>query len=360
MDDRIWHESYPPGVPKGLEYPEGSLFGILEGAADRFPERPALAFFGHLLSYGELLAEVERCAAGLHSIGVGRGDRVGLILPNCPQYVITYFAALRLGAVAVGHNPLYTEREMRHQLIDADCTVIVVLDQLYPALGDIRADLPGLETVVVTKITDYMGFPLRFLAPLQFRREARAEGRPWPPVAKTDDVLWWDSVISDAHPVPPVAEVDPTSDIAALVYTGGTTGVAKGAMLTHVNLLANSHQAAAWFPEVREGAEAVMCVLPFFLSYGMTVAMNVGILIGAKLILIPLRHRSGPWRHREGAAHPVPRDPSPVHRHQRGSGTAQRRSLLDPCLSLRPPSCRERWPSASSRSPADMSWRDSD
>jgi len=288
VEPRIWHESYPPGVPETLEaYPETSLFGILEVAAARFPENPALAFFGHHLDYRELLAEVEQCAAWLSALGVGRGDRVGLILPNCPQYVITYYAALRLGAIAVGNNPLYTQREMRHQLTDADCKVIVVLDQLYPAFGAIRGDLPGPDHVVVTRITEYMGMPLRLFAPLAFRREARKEGRPWPPVATADDVLWWDDVTSDDHQVPPVAEVDPRSDIAALVYTGGTTGIAKGAMLTHANLLANSHQAAAWFPEVREGEESLMCILPFFLSYGMTVEMNVGILIGAKLILIP-------------------------------------------------------------------------
>jgi long-chain acyl-CoA synthetase len=242
---------------------------------------------GSHLSYTELHDEVKRLAASLAALGVGRGDRVGLILPNCPQFVIGYYAALRIGAIAVGNNPLYTRRELTHQLADSGCKVVVVLDQLYPTLAASRNDLPDLEHVVTTRITDYMRPPLSWLAPLKFRREAKAEGRPWPPVPADAEVIWWKDVMSRDDPIPPVARVEARTDLAALVYTGGTTGLSKGTMLTHFNLVANAVQNKAWFPGLEDGGEAGLCVLPFFHSYGMTVCMNIGILRAAKLILIP-------------------------------------------------------------------------
>lgn len=288
MEERVWHGNYPEEVPKSLEpYPEHSLYQILQDAADGFPNRPAIAFLGNHLSYSGLHDEVKKLAAGLVALGVTRGDRVGLILPNSPQFVIGYYAALRIGAIAVGNNPLYTRRELTHQLSDSGCRVVVVLDQLYPTLGAARAQLPDLEHIVVTKITDYMSPPLSWLAPLKFRREARAEGRQWPPVPSGAEVVWWRDLMAESHPVPAVAEADPRNDVAALVYTGGTTGLSKGAMLTHFNLVANATQNKAWFPGLTDGQEAGLCVLPFFHSYGMTVCMNIGILEAAKLILIP-------------------------------------------------------------------------
>ena len=137
-DHRPWFKSYPEDVPKTLQpYPEKSLFSVLEDSARRFPDRPAIAWFGRHISYKELLREVEKFSAGLASVGVKPGDRVGLILPNCPQYVIAYYATVRLGAIIVGNNPLYTQRELAHQLNDAGCDVVVVLDQLYANLKSI-------------------------------------------------------------------------------------------------------------------------------------------------------------------------------------------------------------------------------
>ena len=288
MDNRVWHANYPDEVPTSLEpYPEQSLYQILQDAADNYPDRPATAFLGSRLSYSQLNHEVKSLAAGLVALGVGRGDRVGLILPNSPQFIIGYYAALRIGAIAVGNNPLYTRRELTHQLSDSGCKVVIVLDQLYPTLGEARGQLPDLEHVVVTKITDYMKPPLSWLAPLKFRREAKAEGRPWPPVPPEAEVVWWSGLLAEPHPVPEIAEVDPRNDVAALVYTGGTTGLSKGAKLTHFNLVANATQNKAWFPGLQDGQEAGLCVLPFFHSYGMTVCMNIGILGAGKLILIP-------------------------------------------------------------------------
>ncbi|HEY2803033.1 MAG TPA: AMP-binding protein, partial [Actinomycetota bacterium] len=172
-DHRPWLASYPDDVPHTLEpYPSASVFSMLERSASVWPENTAIAFLGKHLTYRELLREVERFSAVLASLGVGRGDRVGLLLPNSPQYVIAYYATVRLGAVIVGNNPLYTRRELSHQLADAGIKVMVVLDQLYPAFAETREEV-AVPQVVVTKLTHYLPFPLNRLAPLKFRREAK-------------------------------------------------------------------------------------------------------------------------------------------------------------------------------------------
>ncbi len=286
--NRVWLKSYAAGVPHSLApKAEQSLFDVLDDAAQRFPERPAIAFLRKHLTYHQLLDSVERFSAALASMGVEKGDRVGLILPNCPQYVIAYYASLRLGAIVVGNNPQYTQRELGHQLRDAGPTVVVVLDQLYPNLAAIRDQIPSLEQVIVTRLTDYMGFPLKLLAPLKFRKEARQKGRAWPPVPKGADVQWWKALMRTRRTVPAPVEVDPKRDPAGLIYTGGTTGLSKGAVLTHHNLVTNCRQSSGWLVDLRDGEESVMCILPFFHAYGMTVGMNLGIYKAAKLILLP-------------------------------------------------------------------------
>jgi long-chain acyl-CoA synthetase len=137
-DHRPWFASYPPDVPHTLEpYPRISVFGLLEASARTYPQGPALAWFGRKMNFRELLAETERCSAALAGLGVGRGDRVALVMPNCPQYVIAYYATVRLGAVVVGNNPLYTKREMEHQLKDSGAKVVIVLDLLYSDFADV-------------------------------------------------------------------------------------------------------------------------------------------------------------------------------------------------------------------------------
>ena len=286
-DARPWLANYPEGVPHSLEpYPERSLYQVLQASARSYPDAPATVFFGKRLSYAELLRQVDRFAAVLASLNVKKGDRVALVLPNCPQYVVAAFAAARIGAVFVGTNPLYTEREMEHQLADCGGEVCIVLDSLYPKVASVRASTP-IRTVVVTKVTDAMPFPLSVLAPMELRREAKKEGHPWPPVPRDADVLWWKTLTSRSLPPAPAAAIDPDEDLASLVYTGGTTGTAKGAMLTHANLVNNAMQCGSWFPGLEEGREAMMCVLPFFHCYGLTVCMSLGIQKAGKLILMP-------------------------------------------------------------------------
>ncbi len=282
-----WLATYPPDVPHSLEpYPEKSVYSVFEESASRFPERPALAFFGKHLTYAQTKQEVERCAAALAALGVGKGDRVGFVLPNCPQYVIAFYACQRLGAVVVGNNPLYTQREMSHQLKDAGIELVIVLDQLYPLIAAVKDEV-GLKTIITTKITDYMPGLLKMLAPIRFKKEAKHAGTAWPPVPADAKVLWWADLMKGTAAPPPVAQVDAHEDVSCLVYTGGTTGLSKGAMLTHYNMVSNVIQTKKWFSDAVDGQEAMMCVLPFFHSYGLQAVMGVGVLMAGKLILMP-------------------------------------------------------------------------
>jgi long-chain acyl-CoA synthetase len=282
---RPWFTTWRAGVPKTVApFPHQSAFTLLADAAAGFPDRPAVAFLGKHLSYRQLLEEVERFSSVLVGLGVRRGDRVGFLLPNSPQYVIAWYACQRLGAIAVGNNPLYTRRELAHQIADAGPQVMVVLDQLYPSWAAV-ADGSGVREVVVTKLTDYLPFPLNLLAPLKFRREAKHEGKPWPPVPAGARVRWWKEAMDSAGPPPPVAEVDAERDPACFVYTGGTTGLSKGAMLSHFNIVSNVRQVSPCIPFER-GRDGVMCILPFFHSFGL-VAMNFGISQAGTLVLLP-------------------------------------------------------------------------
>jgi long-chain acyl-CoA synthetase len=285
-EHRPWFASYPEGIPHTLEpYPAISAFGMLEASARKHGERPAIAWFGKTLTYRDLLAEIERCSAALAGLGVGSGDRVALVMPNCPQYVIAFYATGRLGAVVVGNNPLYTKREMEHQLRDSGAKVVIVLDLLYSDFADVF-EAVGLEHVVVARLNDYMPFPKKQLAPIvKFKKAQREQGKPWPPVPTQANVRWWEAWLKAAGPAPVAATVDPEREPAGFIYTGGTTGVSKGAMLSHRNVVANAMQGAAYL-EIGEGSEVLLGSLPFFHSFGMLV-MNVAILQAGKLIPVP-------------------------------------------------------------------------
>jgi long-chain acyl-CoA synthetase len=285
-DHRPWFRTWREGVPKtAAPFPEVSAYLLLADAATEFPDRPALAFLGKHLSYRQLVAEVDRFAGVLAGLGVSKGDRVGLLLPNSPQYVIAWYACQRIGAVVVGNNPLYTQRELAHQVQDFAPQVMVVLDQLWPLWSAIAENV-GVPTVVVTRLTDYMKFPLNVLAPIKFRKDAKHEGKPWPPVPPDAAVRWWKPLMKEVSVVPPVAEVDAKRDVACFVYTGGTTGLSKGAMLSHANVTSNVRQVAPCITDFVRGRDGVMCILPFFHSFGL-VAMNFGISQGGKLVMLP-------------------------------------------------------------------------
>jgi long-chain acyl-CoA synthetase len=276
---RPWLRFYEPGVPHTLEYPEIAVPELLDHAAARFPRHAATVFFGAQLSYAALKDLADRFAGALVRAGVKPGDRVSVHLPNCPQFLIAYYGILKAGALVVPFNPLYVEREIEHQLVDSGAGVAVTLDLLWPRIAAVRARTP-LRTVVVTSINDFFPPLLRLLYPLKARREGQHVDVPW-----AADVRRLTGELNAAVPAPPL-RIDPHSP-AVLLYTGGTTGVPKGAVLTHRNLVCNTLQARAWFTQLRPGEGTTLAVIPFFHSYGMTSAMNLCISNGSRLVLLP-------------------------------------------------------------------------
>jgi len=277
-----WLDSYPPGVPEHVAVPKASLARLLDDAARDFPHAPALHFEGRTTSYAQLAEQARRFAGGLAGLGVGRGTRVGLVLPNCPQAVVALFGALRLGATVVQNNPLYTERELGHQLADAGVEVVVCLDMVYERVKALHGQT-AVREVVVTSILDELPAVKRTLAPYTRRGKAASAA-----IGKDEPVRRWRELLGAARQGPEQpADVDPDRDLALLQYTGGTTGVSKGVMLTHHNLRANVEQVRAWFPDADPGREVMMAVLPFFHVYGLTVCLLLGIRIGAALVLQP-------------------------------------------------------------------------
>jgi long-chain acyl-CoA synthetase len=270
-------------VPENYAFPTFALTRLLDDATAAFPDHVALAFLGSRTTYRSLKDQVDRFAGALRSLGVQKGDRVAIILPNCPQNVVAFFAALRLGAVVVEHNPLYTEAELRHQLADCGAKVAICLDRVYAKVAAVRKDT-DLEHVVVTSLVDEL--PLSRKAqlrlPLAKARKARAELEASVP----SGVPRFNALLKAATPVS--AQVPVTGDdLALLQYTGGTTGLSKGAMLTHANLVANAYMNRLWDTAAEAGREVTLAVLPLFHAYGLTVAMNNTILLGGTLVLLP-------------------------------------------------------------------------
>ena len=276
-----WLDNYPPGVPEHVDLLKASLAGLLEDAARDFPHAPALHFEGRTISYAQLASQVRRFSGALAAMGVDRGTKVGLILPNCPQAVVALFGALRLGATVVQNNPLYTEHELGHQLADAGVEVLVCLDLVYDRVKALRPRT-AIREVIVTSVLDELPGVKRVLAP--YTRKGKAASAS---IGKDEPVKRWRDLLGSAPAAPELAEVDADRDLALLQYTGGTTGVSKGVMLTHANLRANVEQVRAWFPDADPGREVMMAVLPFFHVYGLTVCLLLGLRIGAALVLLP-------------------------------------------------------------------------
>jgi long-chain acyl-CoA synthetase len=279
VSTKLWHQHYQAGVPTEVEWPDGPLDGLLRRSAELYRDQPALVFFDRSLTYGEVDAIVDRLAAGLQNKGLNPGDRVSLFMPNCPQLVMAYHAVWRCGGVAVPSNPMYTPTEFGHQARDAGSRFAIVLSMLYDRVREIRDDTP-LEHVVVTNIKEYFKGPLRAL--FTVLRERKGGHRV--DISADSNTYPWSDVLVDREPNPAAVS---SSDAAMLMYTGGTTGVPKGAVLTHSNLMANAHQGRAWVPEAAAGQEIMLTALPLTHSYSVTVAMNHSIAAGYCQLLIP-------------------------------------------------------------------------
>ncbi|MBV9231788.1 MAG: long-chain fatty acid--CoA ligase [Chloroflexi bacterium] len=286
-----WIHHYEKGVPALIDIPDLPLTSLLDNTANHYPNHTAFIYFGAKMTYAQFSNLANRFAIGLQRLGVQKGDRVAIALPNVPQYPIAFYGALRAGAVVVPTNPLYTEREMQHQLADSGARVLLMLDMFYPIVRNIRKET-ALEHIIVTSPADYLPPLLRRMYPLSQRRAKL------PRPALTDKELHEDPAL---HTMQSLLKSHSTgeiehfnlpvqvsgSDLAVLQYTGGTTGLAKGAMLTHRNLLANTYQTFNWVPNAKEGEEIALCVAPFFHAYGLTVAMNLSIRGAATMILQP-------------------------------------------------------------------------
>ena len=283
MRTPVWHSFYDQGVPPALDFEALPLPAFLERSAREYPDATALIFLNRRLTYRQLQDDVDRCAAALASLGVESGSRVAIQLPNLPQTVVAFYAVLSLGAVVVMTNPLYVEREIEHQWNDAGCSVAITTDFLFARrIAGLRGRLP-VRHYVVASIPDYLRFPLNLLAPLRLRRAKpplMASVTPGPGVHLMKRLI-------GAAPAKAVRARIDMDEPAALQYTGGTTGVAKGAVLTHRNLSCNVQQVASWFVQARPGKEVMLGCLPFFHVFGLTVAMNFPVRIAAAIVLMP-------------------------------------------------------------------------
>lgn len=274
-----WVRHYDPGVPLEVEIPRITVTGLLLDAATRAPRAPALVFFGKTTTFKQLLDQVQRLARSFQDLGVGPGERLAVLLPNCPQLAVTYHAILSLGGVAVLLNPLLSPKEIAYQLNDSGSRRLVVLDHLLPKVEDAAAQVK-LEQVMVTSLPEALPWPLSWLYPVKARRQGLPTGfAPGPGRRRWRDLL---QALPLADLPPPRPE-----DLAVLQYTGGTTGTPKAAMLSHQNLLANVVQINAWLPRLKYGAERVVGLIPFFHSFGLTVCLNWPLSQAAAILVLP-------------------------------------------------------------------------
>ncbi|HEX5858014.1 MAG TPA: long-chain-fatty-acid--CoA ligase [Microbacterium sp.] len=283
-ESKPWLTAYADGVPDAIEVPTQTLPEMIEASVRAYGGKPALEFFGAVTSYRELGEQIERAAEGLRRLGVQKGDRVAIVLPNCPQHVVAFYAALRLGAIVVEHNPLYTPRELRHQFEDHNAAYAIVWDKMFDVVADFPSDLK-LERIVSVDITAALPLGKRLLLrlPVPKARAARAQLTSTP---KARHPLTWKDLLEHRR-LSKRVEGPVIDDIALLQYTSGTTGLPKGAILTHSNLRANAMQGRAWVPGLVEGEEVFYGVLPLFHAYGMTLCLTFAMSIGAKLVLFP-------------------------------------------------------------------------
>lgn len=276
-----WHKHYPKEIPFNLQYDEKPLFNLLLESEKRYPDKPALYFMGKSMSFTDVSKEAKKLATYFQKHGLKKEDRVAIMLPNCPQAVIAYFGVLLAGGIVVQTNPLYTARELEYQLKDCHATFIICLDILLPSVNKVFSHT-SLQHVIVTEIKSYLPFPKNIIYPFIQKRQYKQRV-----VVENDNTHNWEQVMKETSLEYTVVPIDPSTDIALIQYTGGTTGTPKGAILTHANLISNVQMCKAWLYKTEDGKEVILGVLPFFHVYGMTTVMNLSIMIGGKMVLLP-------------------------------------------------------------------------
>lgn len=276
----LYKNSYPKGIQWDAHIPVYPVFEMLEKTAAQYGDRPAFDFLNYKLTWGEIHSQASRLARALQDRGIGKGRRVGLFLPNCPLFVIAYYAVLRTGATAVNYNPLYSEKELVHQINDSGTDTMITADlellysKMQKALGN-----SCLERLIVAKFTSMLAFPKNILFPILKKKDLAVIGN--------DSAVAWYHDIINHHNAPHPVDIDPVNDVAVLQYTGGTTGTPKGAMLTHQNVVANTEQCCMWLNNVTVGQEKMLGVLPFFHVFAMTTVMNFSVRNALEIVALP-------------------------------------------------------------------------
>ncbi len=279
----LWLKSYPPGVDWDMSFPVRSMIQLFDEAVAKYQRQICTHFLGKEMTYGEIGALVDRAAKGLQALGVEKGTRVGILLPNCPTFIIMYFAILKAGGVVVNMNPLYTEKELTYQVEDSGAELIVTVD-LKLTFDKVEALLASgvLKGAIVDSFAAYLPGLKSFLFRLLKGKDL---AKPEASAQRSKITLFTE--LTDNDGMPEKVSIDAENDLAVLQYTGGTTGVPKGAMLTHQNLTVNSLHIKAWATNLSDGGERFMCILPLFHVFAMTTVMNFGIDTGGVIILLP-------------------------------------------------------------------------
>ncbi|WP_075620008.1 AMP-binding protein [Paenisporosarcina indica] len=282
MTAKPWLSQYPPEIPHNLSYESKPVQEYLTRANQEYPEKVAIHFLGRDMTYRELYESSLKFANYLRSLGIQTGDRVAIMLPNCPQNVIGYYGILYAGGIVVQTNPLYTEREIAYQMKDSGAKAILSLDILYPRISKVVKET-SLENVIITGIKDYLPFPKNLVYPFiqkkQYGFSVKVEH------SGTNHLFTEVLKIGKAEKID--VPFDFEEDVAILQYTGGTTGFPKGVMLSHKNLIANASMCDAWLYQSKKGEGTILGILPFFHVYGMTTVLILSVMLGNRMVLLP-------------------------------------------------------------------------
>jgi long-chain acyl-CoA synthetase len=280
MEDHPWYKLYDKGVPQHIEYPPIPLFGLLEASAKKYPESPCTIFKGAVVTYKEMNELTDRLAAAVTGLGVKKGDRVGIFMPNTPQFVLTFFGILKAGGVVVSVNPLYKPKEIIHQVNDAGIEVMFVMSNYYKVIKEAQPNTK-IKKVIVTNIKEFFPPVLAFLFGLTKEKKMGFH------VELAPGDVWFKDLISRYKPQDRAKLDIGPEDIAIFQYSGGTTGISKGAIALHRNLVANALQVRSWITDATDGKETVLMAIPLFHVYGMVAGMLFAIHSGAGMVMIP-------------------------------------------------------------------------
>ncbi|MBT2616636.1 MULTISPECIES: long-chain-fatty-acid--CoA ligase [unclassified Bacillus (in: firmicutes)] len=283
MSNKPWQAIYPEQIPAVLSYEDKPLYSFLKESAEEFPDKVSIHFQGKELTFREVHESALKFAAYLKSIGLQKGERVAIMLPNCPQGVISFFGILMAGGVVVQTNPTYTERELEYQMKDSGAKMILAMDILFPRVSAV-ASRTDIEHIIVTAIKEYLPFPKNLIYPFIQKKQygivinVEHEG---------NHHLFSEIMKRKITEEIGTVSIDVNNDLALLQYTGGTTGFPKGVMLTHKNLLANTKMCNAWLYKNKRGEERILAILPFFHVYGMTTVLVLSVMEGNTMIIMP-------------------------------------------------------------------------